>query len=223
MIGRFRPDYMAFAMDGPRDQLLRREMFAPYKANRKKTQPVDLEQIQRCERVAAASGIPPIYIPRWEADDVLATLAHLCAGPKCEVIIATLDKDLGQCVRGDRVLLWDGKDLHYECDIEKRWKVKPELVTHVQALAGDSSDNLPGAKGIGLKLATAYIKRFGSVEATVANRDKLTPAKRKALEGWDWQLHLDLVTMRTDLPLPVSVSDLAYDGMDMDAIHEISR
>lgn len=223
MIGRLRPDYMALAVDGPRAALVRRELLPAYKANRKTPTEADAYQLKLCERVADVCGVPTLRHSGWEADDILATLAHVCAGPNCEVIIASLDKDLGQCVTERRVTLWDGRKLNDEDDIRRRWEVAPKLVPHVQALSGDTSDNVSGCRGIGDKLAKQYIKRFGSVEATVANRDKLPPAKCKALGEFDWKLFLDLVTLRTDLSIKLDAASLAYRGLNMDEIDELLR
>lgn len=219
-VGEFRPDYFLAAVDGPRTELVRRQWYPEYKANRSATADDDLRRIKGCEEILAASGVAVVHAPGWEADDVIATAAAICAGPRCEVVIASLDKDLGQCVTA-QTTLWNGKALAEVSDIESRWGVAPELVPQVQALAGDSSDNLPGARGIGEKTAIDYIRRFGSLPRLYENLDRLTAAKRKALEEFDWQLGLRMVTLRTDLRLPVVTDDLEWNGFDMRAIGQV--
>lgn len=207
MIGRFRPEYVMSALDGPRSELLRREWWPTYKSHRKTLDEQALNKIEACEHWLAEAGIATAKVHRWEADDVLATIARVCAGSSCTVIIATADKDLGQCVT-DHVHLWNGTKYWRVHEIRERWGVDPEKIPHIQALSGDSCDHLPGAKGIGAKTAKKCIQDYGTVEGTVNNRHKLSPARKAALEGFDWRLHLKLVTLNDRLRVPLHVDDL---------------
>lgn len=217
LLGAIRPDYFIAALDGPRQDLERTRMFPAYKGNRPPTPDGVREQLDNCTDLLCASGVATVLVPGWEADDVIATLARVCAGPSCEVVIATGDKDLGQCVN-KQVSLWDGQSMIEVNDVIGRWGVDPQDVPQVQALAGDTSDNLSGCPGVGKKYAIEYIQRFGSVEATYRNRDKLTPKKREAMDSFDWEQSLELVTLRTDLRIPLNVTDAVWEGLNLRAI-----
>ncbi len=220
LLGRERPDYFLAALDGPRHKLKRREIDPGYKGTRPDTPDHVRVGLDNCTDLLKATGAATLLSPGWEADDVIATVARLCAGPSCQVVIATMDKDLGQCVT-HRVQLWDGSKHIGPIEVRQRWGVAPELVPHVQALAGDTSDNVPGCPGIGLKYAIQYIQRFGSVKNVYDNRDRLTPKKREAMDNFDWQKSLDIVTMRTDLDIPLSIKDLEWEGINQPAVGQL--
>lgn len=217
LVGRLRPDFFLGALDGSREDLHRRAIWPKYKSSRPQA-PSDLrETLDNCVAVLKATGVQTLKIHKWEADDIIATVAKICAGPNCEVVIVSLDKDLGQCC-ARHVRLWNGTDL-LDCNaIERRWGVPPNMVPQLQALSGDTVDDIPGCVGIGKKIALEYIKRFGNLRAVVDNRDRLTPAKKKALEVFDWKLHLELVTLRTDLKIPLKRKDLIWTGINVHAV-----
>lgn len=189
-------------------------MYPPYKSSRKPLDPEKLSALQRCLEYISATGMQTVLIPRWEADDVLATLVDICAGPSCRCVVATSDKDMGQLV-GKYVELFDGKHFIDIAAVHKRWDVSPEQLPEVQALCGDTADDIPGVPGVGPKTAAKWVHQFGSARATYENRAALTPSKRKAMEGYDCDLSLELVTLRRDLDIRLDASALRWNGLDM--------
>jgi len=205
------------AIDGPKETLWRRQIYPPYKTSRK---PLDTEKqaaLRACLDYIYATGLATVELPDHEADDVLATIVDICAGPSCQCIIATQDKDLGQLVNG-QVKLYDGNKFIQTEDVVERWGVRPGLVPEVQALCGDGVDDIPGVPGVGPKTAAAWIQKYGSAQKTFESRAELTPSKQKAMEGYDWQLHIKLVKLRTDLEINLNVPAMRWEGLDMEAI-----
>lgn len=128
-----------------------------------------LAQFPIAERAVEALGIVLWPMVEWEADDALAAAAerfgsHPDVG---RIVICTVDKDLAQCVRGDRVVLWDRRrDLLYNADgVRSKWGVEPESIPDYLALVGDSSDGYPGISGFGAKTAAALLARYGHLES----------------------------------------------------------
>jgi 5'-3' exonuclease len=127
-----------------------------------------LRQFPVAERAIAALGIPLWPMVEWEADDALAAAADRFDGADGvdRVVICSVDKDLAQCVRGGRVVLWDRRrDLVYDADgVRAKWGVSPESIPDYLALVGDASDGYPGIPGFGAKTAAALLSRYGHLE-----------------------------------------------------------
>jgi len=162
-------------------------------------------QIPYIKRVVEAFNLPGIEKAGYEADDIIATLAGKFAAKGMEVTVVTGDKDLMQIV-SDRVCLLDTmKDkISGPAEVFERFGGADKVV-EVQALAGDSSDNVPGVPGIGEKTAKALIDEFGDVETLLASLDQLKGKRRENLENFADQARLSkqLVTLITDLDLDV--------------------
>jgi DNA polymerase-1 len=220
-----KPDAIAVAMDPPGGGF-RRELFSGYKATRD-AQPEDLSsQLPLARELIDAWRLPVIEVPGFEADDVIATLAtHAPAG--WEVVIVSSDKDLMQLVGGPVVLLDSMKDKRIgPAEVAERFGVPPERLLDVRALVGDSSDNIPGVKGIGEKGAAALINEFGTLENLLANAGNVKAKKaREALlaQADAARLSKQLATLRTDVPLPAGVDALAPHEPDRAALREIYR
>jgi DNA polymerase-1 len=219
------PDAVAMVMDPPGGGF-RRELFAAYKATRD-AQPEELaQQIPLARELAAAWRIPLIEVPGYEADDVIATLARQ-APEDVEVVIVSTDKDLMQLVGGRVTLLDTMKDRRIgPAEVEERFGVPPAQVLDVRALVGDSSDNIPGVRGIGEKGAAELVREWGSLERLLENARNVKAKKaREALlaHAEEARLSKQLATLHDDVPLPVAPADLVRVEPDRAALAQLYR
>ena len=190
-----------------------------------------LAQFPVAEAAIEALGLVLWPMVEYEADDAIAAAAErFAADPRVErVVICTPDKDMAQCVRGDRVVLWDRRrDLVYdEAGVRAKWGVPPSSVADRLALVGDAADGFPGLPGWGDKSASGVLARYGSLEAIPANAgDWDVPGLRGApalaatlRERMDEALlYRDLARLRTTadgVPIPeVDVDELRWPGAD---------
>ncbi len=199
-----KPDYVAVAFDVSDTTTLRKGWYPEYKANRDRS-PEDLhQQFVRVREVIAALRIPTFELEGYEADDIIATIAERLAGQPVELRIASKDKDLHQILT-PTVKLWDpskGDLLDDEMlRIEKGYG--PEQAVEIQTLVGDSTDNIPGAVGVGVKTAAKLINEYGSAEVVLAHVDELTPKLRENLLAHAGQMELTrrLVTLDRETPV----------------------
>ncbi|HFA59113.1 MAG TPA: DNA polymerase I, partial [Rhodospirillales bacterium] len=189
----------------------RNEVYTEYKANRE-APPREMEvQFPLVREAARAFGLPVLEVEGFEADDVIATLARRAREEGREVVIVSSDKDLMQLV-GPGISMWDpmkNRMIGPE-EVEERFGVPPERVRDVLALAGDASDNVPGVPGIGIKTAARLIREFGSLEALLANLDRIRQPKRRQtlMENAERaRLSYRLVGLEDDVPLPFDLAD----------------
>ena len=204
------PDHLAVVFDS-KGPTFRKEIYAEYKANRA-AMPEDLvPQIPYIKRVVQGFNLPAIEKPGFEADDIIATLAKTFAAQGMEVTVVTGDKDLMQIVT-DRIRLLDTmKDkVSGPAEVAERFGGADKVV-EVQALAGDSSDNVPGVPGIGEKTAKALIDEFGDIETLLANLDQVKGKRRENLEAFADQARLSkrLVTLVDTVELDADYADFA--------------
>jgi DNA polymerase-1 len=203
--------YLAVVFDSKR-QNFRHEIYPLYKANRDETPPDLIPQFQLVRDACQAFNLPVLEKEGFEADDVIATLAQKAKTQGFHVRIVSSDKDLMQLV-DDQVLLIDPLKftlLDHEAVMAK-FGVPPEKVVDVQALAGDSSDNVPGVPGIGIKTAAELITAFGSLEGLLCQTDKIPqPKRRQSLEthAEDARISYKLVTLERQVPLDISFDTL---------------
>ncbi|MDT8440494.1 MAG: DNA polymerase I [Desulfuromonadales bacterium] len=218
------PDHLAVVFDtkGP---TFRKEIYPEYKANRA-AMPEDLvPQIPLIKRAVAAFNMPVLEKPGFEADDLIATLARHFAGEGMQVTVVTGDKDLMQIVSERIGLLDTMKDRRIgPSEVAERFGGADKVI-EVQALAGDSSDNVPGVPGIGEKTARQLIDEFGSVDNLLANLDRLKGKRRENLEAYAEQARLsrELVTLRDDVDLDVDYAAFALAEPDRHALTELFR
>src|SRR6185295_9720510 len=160
---------------------MRHAQFEGYKATRKKM-PADLaEQIPYIRQFCAAMRVPVLAIPGYEADDIIATLSTKAVAEGLHPLIVTLDKDLYQLVDTTLILNTSKDDLLVDRDkVKELFGVPPEQITDLLGLMGDSSDNVPGAPGIGPKTALDLISRFGSLEGALDRADEIKAPKQRA-------------------------------------------
>jgi DNA polymerase-1 len=196
------PAAMAVVFDAP-GPTFRRELYEGYKATRD-AQPEDLTaQFPVAREIVEASGIPLLEVPGVEADDVIASLVHH-APPDAEVVIVSTDRDLMQLVSERVVLLDTMRDKRIgPAEVEERFGVPPARVLDVRALVGDTTDNIPGVKGIGEKGAARLIQEWGSLEQVLAHASEIPNKRaREALESQADAARLSkrLAALRVDAP-----------------------
>ncbi|HPX81663.1 MAG TPA: 5'-3' exonuclease H3TH domain-containing protein [Syntrophales bacterium] len=209
LLKEWQPDYLAVAFDvqGP---TFRHEAYDRYKATRREI-PADLiPQLPRIREVVRGFAIPILEKQGVEADDIIGTLAARYAGADLQVYIVSGDKDMMQLV-GDSVLLVDTmKDKIYDAAaVREKFGVPPAQVVEIMGLTGDTSDNIPGAPGIGPKGALRLIEEFGTIENLLANIDRVKNARAKeALRQHTDQVRLsrELATIRTDEDIPFDLA-----------------
>ena len=218
-----------------RTPTFRHEMYHEYKANRQKA-PEDLhEQVPLVEEFLTALGIQCLKVEGFEADDIIATLAEKCRSEKRQCYILSSDKDLLQLV-GDGIYelrpskinrnneassstgpAWEliGPD-----EVKAEWGVEPLKVLDLLSLIGDTSDNIPGVKGIGEKIAIKLMARYGSMDEIYKNIAAIEGATgRKMSEGKESAyFSQSLIRLRTDVPLQVNGADeLSTENIDRSA------
>ncbi|MBP7936112.1 MAG: DNA polymerase I [Phycisphaerae bacterium] len=220
-----KPDYLAMAMDSPDAAVFRRGIDPQYKANREPP-PEDLApQIQRILQIVASQAIPIISIPTFEADDVMATLCRRLADQHdLQICLVSKDKDLDQLL-SDRVCLFDpGKNEFLGPEDLRRAKgYGPDKAVEIQTLTGDSTDNVPGVKGVGPKKAADLIARFGSAAVVIEHAAELTPAMRQNVQAFAEHLERtrQLVTLRQDVPFEFNLEACRWTGLNAAALHPV--
>ncbi|MCE2489946.1 MAG: DNA polymerase I [Anaerolineae bacterium] len=223
-----RPDYLAVSFD--RGLSGREELYGDYKGTREKM-PDDLRsQIERIEEVVQAFNIPVLAREGYEADDVIGTVVSQVAGDELDVRIITGDRDILQLLservsvqlpgrRGQKDVIWDLQAFrdHYE--------LEPWQLVELKGLMGDSSDNIPGVKGIGEKSGTTLLKQFKSIAGVYENLDEVRGAMRKRLEaGADMaRLSRELAQIQRDVPLSFSLDYCVAHDFDLNQVQELLR
>ncbi len=201
----FQPRYAAMAIDSEA-QTFRDELYPEYKSNREEAPEDFRAQIPRMLEIARGFGIPVLEVPGAEADDIMATLADRLTAdhPGLHVRLVSKDKDLEQVI-ADHVTLFDihtDTELDADALLEKKG-ITPAQAIDFQTLIGDSTDNIPGVKGIGPKTAATLIGRFGGVDELVAHVDELKGKQkenlRAAIDTGQLELSRQLVTLKRDV------------------------
>jgi 5'-3' exonuclease len=189
-------------------------------------------QFELAERVSEALGLLTWPMVEFEADDALSTAANVCAGdPRVgQILLCTPDKDLAQCVRGDRIVLFDRmrKTTLNESGVIAKFGVLPGSIPDYLALVGDAADGIPGIAGWGAKSAAAVLGAYGSMDAIpedvsawtvkVRGAEKLSSALNAGREAA--RLYRTLATLRLDVPLGVTVDTLEWKGSDPAKLEE---
>ena len=223
-----RPTHAVLAMD-PGGPTFRHEAYPPYKAQRQQM-PEDLAaSIPYAYELAEALRIPVVKVSGFEADDVMGTMAVKGAAAGFDVYMATPDKDAAQLVRpGIRLYrpahAGDGAEIYDEAKVCERWQLESPLqMIDYLALAGDSSDNIPGIRGVGEKTAVQLLKQFGNVENIVANHASLKGklAEKVAAGADDAEMSKFLAAIRTDVPFEPDWDAYRLDGVDRVKLAEV--
>ena len=226
-----KPEYIACAFDAKQTHSYRRELYPEYKANRPPA-PIELKrQFKHCRDFCRAAGLADFSSNRFEADDIIGTLATNLRAEGFSIVILSADKDLAQLIRpGD--IWWDyarDKIMHYR-DVEKAFGVKPELIADLLALSGDAVDNIPGIPGIGYKMASNLLKKYPGVEHVLENIEHISKMKfrgsariQKLVEEHQAMLPLNklLTTIVTDAEFKGPRSDLKWGGSNPHALESM--
>ncbi len=218
------PGYVGVAIDlsGP---TVRHEQYKGYKATRR-PMPEDLaEQIPYILQVCQVLRIPVLSFQGYEADDVIGTLAVQAVAQGLEVVIVTIDKDMFQLV-SDRISILDTRTITRlnPQKVAEKFGVKPEQVVDVLSLMGDSSDNIPGAPGIGEKGARQLIQAYGSLDNLLAHSEEVSrKTYRESLQknGELIRQSQHLLTIYKDLPLQLNLQDLRLSEPDHEAAQNL--
>jgi DNA polymerase-1 len=219
-----RPDYLIMAMDVSDETVFRRELDENYKAHRDPA-PEELHiQADRIVSIVEGLGIPILRVPGFEADDVMATIAERLRDKPVDIYLVSRDKDLEQLI-SKRVSLYDAK-ADAVLDAEELVETKgypPDKVIEVQTLVGDSTDNVPGVQGVGVKTAAKLIKQYGSAQAVLENADMLTPKMSERVKAFADQLPITrrLVTLRRDVPLDFNLDEATVDRLNVAAVRPL--
>ncbi|HMF78001.1 MAG TPA: DNA polymerase I [Bryobacteraceae bacterium] len=217
-----KPDFIAAIFESS-EPTFRSESFTEYKANRTEMPPDLGEQIPYIRRLIEAMAIPILEFPKYEADDVIGTIACREHQKPLEVVIVSSDKDMLQLVNQRVFMLNPMKDDEWydEAKVEQFMGVKPSQVADLLALKGDSVDNIPGAPGIGDKGARDLIARFGSVEAAL---DRASEVERKmyreSLLNHRAQIEQskELATIHTQVPIEWDIEKLRARAANFSAL-----
>lgn len=230
LIAQVEPSHIAVVFDA-KGKTFRDELFEQYKSHRPPMPDELRSQIQPLHQMINALGIPLLSIEGVEADDVIGTLAVQAAKDGKHVLISTGDKDMAQLVNEHIMLIntMNNTLLDREGVIEK-YGIPPELIIDYLALLGDSSDNIPGVKGVGEKTAIALLQGIGSMKEIYANLDQVatlsfrgakTFAPKLAAEKETAELSYLLATIKTDVSLELRHDQLLTQPQQRDQLVEL--
>ena len=226
LLREIKPEYMAFCFDR-KEPSFRFELYPKYKANRSEM-PEDLAlQVPYVRQLSELLGITVVDKIGFEADDVIGSLSRLGRDKDLEVVIVSGDKDFAQLV-APFVSMYDTmKNVRYdEQGVIDKWGVSPDQMIDYLSLVGDSSDNIPGVKGIGPKGAQKLLAHFKTLDGIYENLDKVSGKAMKAkLEAGkdDAYLAKQLVTIAQDIEIEKSLDDLKLKPVDKEPLREILR
>ncbi|RYG04593.1 MAG: DNA polymerase I, partial [Caulobacteraceae bacterium] len=215
------PTHLAVIFDHS-EKTFRNELYAQYKAHRPPA-PEDLvPQFPLVREATRAFGVPSLELPGYEADDLIAAYACKVRDAGGEVTIVSSDKDLMQLVGPQVSMLDTMKNLKIGHDqVIEKFGVPPDKVVDVQALCGDSVDNVPGAPGIGVKTAALLINEYGDLDTLLARAAEIKqPKRRDTLIEFADQIRLsrELVRLDCETPLPAPIDDLAVAAPDPEVL-----
>ena len=229
LLKRLKPSHIAVAFD-PAGPTFRHEAFEQYKAQRQET-PEDIRwAVPRIKQILLAMNVPVLEVAGYEADDVIGTLAHKAEKEGFEVYMATPDKDYGQLVT-DHVFMFRPRHtggfekLGPQEVCEKYGLQNQSQVIDLLGLMGDSSDNIPGCKGVGEKTAIQLLQQFGSIDNLLANTDQLKGALQRKVQEQvdDIRFSRFLATIKTDVPIDFNAQSLVYQEKDWDKLAPLYR
>ncbi len=221
-----KPTHFAVIFDSAR-KTFRNEIYSDYKANRAEA-PDDLApQFDYIRKSVLAFNLPSLELINYEADDLIATYVEKILKEGAKVTIVSSDKDLMQLYKKN-VRIYDPMKNKFisEEDIKNKFGVGASKVIDVQALAGDSSDNVPGVPGIGVKTAAELINKYGDLEKLLKSAHEIKQNKRREtlIENKDKALiSKKLVTLKSDAPVNKNLTDLELKNIDKDKLYKFLR
>jgi len=221
-----RPTHFAVIFDSARRNF-RNDIYSEYKANRSEA-PEDLApQFEYIRKSVEAFNLPSIELSNYEADDLIATYTKQIIKVGAKVTVISSDKDLMQLV-SDKVRLYDPMKSKVlgEKEVVEKFGVKPDQVIDVQSLAGDSSDNIPGVPGIGIKTASELINKYKTLDVLLKKADEIPQNKRREtlLANKDKALlSRQLVTLKDDVPVKDKLSSLLLKEVQKEKLYDFLR
>ena len=221
-----KPTHFAVIFDSAR-KTFRNEIYSDYKANRSEAPDDLVPQFEYIRKSVLAFNLPSVDLMNYEADDLIATYADQILEKGAKVTIVSSDKDLMQLFKKN-VRIFDPMKNKFinEDDIVKKFGVDSSKVIDVQALAGDSSDNVPGVPGIGVKTAAELINKYGTLEKLLNSTHEIKQNKRREtlIENKDKALiSKKLVTLKHDAPINRDLSEFKLKEIDKEKLYEFLR
>ena len=221
-----KPTHFAVIFDSARKNF-RNEIYKDYKANRSDAPDDLIPQFDFIRKSVMAFNLPSVELINYEADDLIATYTEQILKIGAKVTIVSSDKDLMQLFNKN-VRIYDPMKNKFlgEEDVIKKFGVKSDKVIDVQSLAGDTSDNVPGVPGIGVKTAAELINKYGNLEKLLSKAHEIKQNKRREtiLENKDKALiSKKLVTLKKDVPIKMKLDDFVIKNIDKDKLYEFLR
>ena len=221
-----KPTHFAVIFDSARKNF-RNEIYSDYKGNRSDAPDDLIPQFDYIRKSVLAFNLPSIEMLNYEADDLIATYVEQILDEGAKVTIVSSDKDLMQLFK-KKVRIYDPMKNKFisNDDVINKFGVGPDKVIDVQSLAGDSTDNVPGVPGIGVKTAAELIKEYGNLENLLKNANKIKQNKRREtlLENKDKALvSKKLVTLKNDVPVKDKLTDFVLKKVDVDKLYNFLR
>ena len=219
MLERDKPTHVAVAFDPP-GGTFRNQLYPEYKGTRPPTPQLVIDALEPLTELVQGMNIPVLMIPGFEADDVLGSAATQFASDKLDVYMVTPDKDYGQLIGPHAFQLKPGKsgseaELVNTAALCEKWGISsPAQVIDMLAICGDAADNVPGVKGVGEVGAAKLIAKYGTLENIYEHLEELSPKQQEMFREARPHMALSklLVTIKTDMDLPVTLEDMRYSG-----------
>ncbi len=219
MLERDKPTHVVVAFDPP-GGTFRNQLYPEYKGTRPPTPQLVIDALERLTQLVQGMNIPVLMIPGFEADDVLGSAATQFASAKLDVYMVTPDKDYGQLIGPHAFQLKPGKsgseaELVDAAALCEKWGISsPSQVIDMLAICGDTADNVPGVKGVGEVGAAKLIAKYGTLENIYEHLQELSPKQQEMFREAQPHMALSklLVTIKTDMDLPVTLEDMRYTG-----------
>ena len=228
LISKEHPTHIAVAFDPPA-KTFRHEAFPEYKANRSAAPELVKAALEPLQEILAALNIPVVMMPGYEADDVIGSMATQWEGEDTQIYMVTPDKDYGQLISPNIFQYKPGKGGN-EVEIIGKKEVcenygicEPEQVIDILTIWGDSSDNVPGIRGIGEVGAKKLIARYGSLDGVIEHVAELPQKQQDSINSSLEQIKMSrfLVTIKTDIQLPLGLDDVTFKGADAQEIAKV--
>ena len=219
------PDYLVCAFDS-KEKTFRHKIYSDYKANRPEMPEELQKQIPHLWELLDGMNIPVLRKPGYEADDIIGTVTESVLDKKIQSYIVSGDKDFMQLINDKIFLYTPGKrnsapDIYDKDGVIKKWGLPPEKIIDLLALMGDSSDNVPGVAGVGVKTAVKLLKEYDNIESVLDNASKISNKRvhNGLINGRDKAfLSKELVTIIKDVDVDTNVENFSLKSFDQEAL-----
>ena len=219
------PDYLVCAFDS-KEKTFRHKIYSDYKANRPEMPEELQKQIPHLWELLDGMNIPVLRKPGYEADDIIGTVTESVLDKKIQSYIVSGDKDFMQLINDKVFLYTPGKrnsapDIYDKDGVIKKWGLPPEKIIDLLALMGDSSDNVPGVAGVGVKTAVKLLKEYDNIESVLDNASKISNKRvhNGLINGRDKAfLSKELVTIIKDVDVDTNIENFLLKSFDQEAL-----